>query len=195
MLFRSLAAIAPVFTALEEAEKAAFCVTVSESLIDHLDDYIVQSGDRQGMMAHAIKTDDTLDEADGLWGATFIYGAWMLGLESCWEWCKKSREYLASKGAKIPYCITIANNFTSGSRDHGWGPFYPLVALLEHEFEGSSKTAFELADYFPSGGWPEFITQNVSTDGLPQQYSHAMNFPWSHASVLEMVNAFADITE
>ena len=185
-----LEAIAPVYTALGDDTTAAYCTTIATSLRSHLDDFVVSSGDMEGMMAHAIQTDASLDSGEGLWGATFVYGAWLLGLESCWEWCKKSRVWLSAKGSKIPYCVSLANNYESGASDHGWAPFYPLVALLEYRFDSSRKTSLEVAEYFPSGGWPEFITQTKSTDGLPQQYSHAMNFPWAHASVLELVSEF-----
>ena len=181
-----LEAIVPVFTALNDDTKAIYCTTVATTLRSNLSDYIVPSGDYTGMMAHGITTSDTLDST-AMWAATFIYGAWLLGDADNWEWCKKSWSCLGVKGTPIEYCLSIANAIGAESKAYGWSPFYPIIALLAYR-NGDFAPMMEITEYFPSGAFPEYITQVGDTDGKASIYTHAVNFPWGHASVLELIN-------
>jgi hypothetical protein len=185
-----LEAISPVFAALGDQTQADNCLAIATNLRNHLSDFIVPTGERAGMMAHGIKNDLTLDADQANWAATFIYGAWLLGRTDCWDWCKRATN-LYTKTTPLPYSLSIVNNYTSEAPAHGWGPFYPIVALLEYRFEGRSRSIQTLLDYFPSGGFPEYIQHTFDTKGLPKAYTHATNFPWSHASIIEMVNEVA----
>jgi hypothetical protein len=154
-----------------------------------LSDFIVSSGDYEGMMAHSIKTNDTL-ATQGMWGATFIYGAWLLDREDNFEWCQKSWSTLGVKGNAIQYCLALSNLLTSGSYFYGWGPFYGLIARLAYQHDDLQPMS-DILNYFLCGTFPEWVQQLGSVDGQPSNYTHAPNFPWAYASVLELMNALA----
>ncbi|NPV69020.1 MAG: hypothetical protein HPY55_00055 [Firmicutes bacterium] len=182
-----LEAISPVYTALGDSVRASFCTQTATEMRAHIDDYRVPG--TNGRLCHSLKPDGTQQDA-AWWFASMLYDAWLLGNEDSWKWCSWSKQVLGVKNVSLNYGLVISRQPTEQNRDESWGPFLGIVAKLAAE-HGDLEPASFLATAFPSGTFPEFWHLSMATGSVPAHYSHAMSFPWTHASVLELVETLA----
>lgn len=174
-----LEAIAPVYTALGDTTRAAYCLATAASLRSSLEDFRNPTGG----LYFAIKKDSGLyDTLEALPGT--LYAAWLLDDEQCLnEVLYGSRHLLSLKGGPR-YPMTHSNALTSSHKEEIWMPYVPIVAMLAMR-KGDARLANDLAESFPFAGLPEYAKYQ-NTDELIWK-SHAFSFPWAEAMYLIMI--------
>jgi hypothetical protein len=178
-----LEAAKPIFARLGDAPRASFCTTTANGLRAHLADYYAPGTTR---LVHSLKPDASQQDA-GWYLPSYLYDAWLLGNADSYAWLTKSKPVLGIKGCPLRYSTAI--NGTPGEQpvSEGWAPFLGIIALLAAQHGDYEPLRFVL-DAWPGGTWPEFwYMKRDVTLGKPAHWSHARNFPWAYASIIELV--------
>jgi hypothetical protein len=183
----ALEKVRPVLEDLGDTSNAEFCRKTASCLRVHLSDF------RQpdGRLSHSLSREGRLQDS-AWWYPSYLYGAWLLGDEESWAWCSKSAGVLGVRDSPIGYGLAIAAVPGEPLRKESWGPFIGIVALLASKHGDFAPVSF-LAKAFPSGAFPEFWYMAQVEGGIkPSHYTHATSFPWSYASILELVEWLAE---
>lgn len=192
----ALKAIAPVFDALGNSEKANYCRDSSASLILGLEDY--RDSELAYGFHYAIKNDGTLYDTV-IASPGNIYAARYLNDEGARRFLtdRENSAMLGMKNFNHRVCINFSNYRPSLNRinkDTVWGAHIPLVAG-EMAKEGKFELLPVIKDSMPFGNWSEGMcpTNPAIARGLVKHFELAPVFSISLGEIAGLCNTLSKI--
>lgn len=187
MWIAALESVVMVYAALSDSARASVCISMAEGLRGGLEDY--RRAD--GSLHYAIKVDGTLySTVEALPGT--LYAAWLLNDEQSAQYLSCRSKDFGPMRMAFPFGLFFSKSASAIGSDHGWLPHAGLQALVAAK-RGDLLPAFWLCDQFKTGAWPEYGQSRDMDSGRLSWYSHAISFPWTNASIIEMVNGLTKL--
>lgn len=183
----ALERMAPVFAAWGDQARELFCRETAVKLRAGLVDFRRDDGG----LEYAIKTDGEI-YATVLALPGTLMAAWLLDDAGCKDALRTQAWGLGMKNSTVHYALAHSNAADGADKASVWGPHIPIAALIAAEHFGDESLVNLIRDSFKFGGFPEYVTMSRVYYPALAWASHAPSFPWSHASVLELIRGLSE---